>query len=103
MIPPQIIRQQMPAFPGGVTLQKTGVFEVVIDDNGKVESAMMRVPVNAQDTRMTTQQPRRGDQPTTVDGAPVRFVKRINVPAYQISRSQVHSCNSLTRNAAHVR
>ena len=48
MIPPQAIRQQIPAFPGRVTLAKTGVLELVIDDNGNVESAMMRVPVNAQ-------------------------------------------------------
>ena len=80
VIPPQIIRQQIPAFPGRVTLQKTGVLEVVIDDNGNVESAMMRVPVNAQYDRMTTAAAKTWQyQPARVDGAPVRFVKRINV------------------------
>jgi hypothetical protein len=80
VVPPQVIRQQIPAFPGRVTLQKTGVLEVVIDDNGNVESAMMRVPVNAQYDRMTTAAAKTWQyQPATVDGAPVKFVKRINV------------------------
>ena len=80
VVPPQVIRQQIPAFPGRVTLQKTGVLEVVIDDNGNVESAMMRVPVNVQYDRMTTAAAKTWQyQPATVDGAPVKFVKRINV------------------------
>jgi hypothetical protein len=80
VVPPQVIRQQIPAFPGRVTLQKTGVLEVVIDDNGNVESALMRVPVNAQYDRMTTAAAKTWQyQPATVDGAPVKFVKRINV------------------------
>ena len=45
---------RFPPFPGRVTLPKTGVLELVIDDNGNVESAMMRVPVNAQYDRMAT-------------------------------------------------
>jgi hypothetical protein len=80
VVPPQPIRQQIPAFPGRVTLQKTGVLELVIDDNGNVESAMMRVPVNAQYDRMATTAARTWQyQPGTVDGRPVKFVKRINV------------------------
>ena len=80
VVPPQVIRQQIPAFPGRVTLPKTGVLELIIDDNGNVESAMMRVPVNPQYDRMTTAAAKTWQyQPATVDGAPVKFVKRINV------------------------
>ncbi len=80
VIPPQAIRQQIPAFPGRVTLAKTGVLELVIDDNGNVESALMRVPVNAQYDRMATTAAKTWQyQPATVDGAPVKFLKRINV------------------------
>ena len=80
VIPPQAIRQQIPPFPGRVTLAKTGVLELVIDDNGNVESAMMRVPVNAQYDRMATTAAKTWQyQPATVDGAPVKFMKRINV------------------------
>jgi hypothetical protein len=80
VIPPQAIRQQIPPFPGRVTMQKTGVLELVIDSNGNVESAMMRVPVNAQYDRLTTAAAKAWQyHPATVDGTPVKFVKRINV------------------------
>ena len=80
VIPPQAIRQQIPAFPGKVTMAKSGVLELVIDRSGNVESAMMRVPVNAQYDRMATTAAKNWQyQPATVDGAPVKFVKRIQV------------------------
>jgi hypothetical protein len=59
---------------------KTGVLELVIDSAGNVESAMMRVPVNAQYDRMATTAAKSWlYQPATVDGSPVKFVKRIQV------------------------
>jgi TonB family protein len=80
VIPPQAIRQQIPAFPGKVTMTKSGVLELVIDRSGNVESAMMRVSVNAQYDRMATAAAKNWQyQPATVDGAPVKFVKRIQV------------------------
>jgi TonB family protein len=80
VIPPQAIRQQIPAFPGKVTMTKSGVLELVIDRSGNVESATMRVPVNAQYDRMATAAAKNWQyQPATVDGAPVKFVKRIQV------------------------
>ena len=80
VVPPQAIRQQIPAFPGRVTVAKSGVLELVIDTNGNVESAMMRVPVNAQYDRMATTAAKSWQyQPAMVDGAPVKFVKRIQV------------------------
>lgn len=80
VIPPQAIRQQIPAFPGRVTVAKSGVLEVVIDPSGHVESALMRVPVNVQYDRMATSAAKSWQyQPATVDGKPVKFVKRIQV------------------------
>jgi hypothetical protein len=80
VVPPQAIRQQIPAFPGKVTVPRSGVLELVIDKSGRVESAMMRVPVNAQYDRMATSAAKSWQyQPATLDGAPVKFVKRIQV------------------------
>ena len=80
VIPPQAIRQQIPAFPGKVTIAKTGVLELVIDNAGNVESATMRVPVNPAYDRMATTAAKGWQyQPATVDGSPVKFVKRIQV------------------------
>ena len=80
VVPPRAVRQEIPAFPGKVTMTKTGVLELVIDRSGNVESAMMRVPVNVQYDRMATTAAKNWQyQPATVDGAPVKFVKRIQV------------------------
>ena len=80
VVPPQAIRQQIPPFPGKVTVPRSGVLELVIDKSGNVESALMRVPVNAQYDRMATNAAKTWQyQPATLDGAPVKFVKRIQV------------------------
>ena len=80
VVPPVPLRQQIPAYPGRVSAAKNGVLELVIDKTGAVESAMMRVPVNAQYDRLATTAARGWQyQPATVDGAPVKFLKRIQV------------------------
>jgi TonB family protein len=80
VVPPQTIRQQIPPFPGKVTMTKSGVLELVIDNSGNVESAKMRVPVSAQYDRMATAAAKTWQyQPATVDGTPVKFIKRIQV------------------------
>jgi hypothetical protein len=80
VVPPIPVKQQIPAFPGRVSAAKTGVLELVIDKTGAVESATMRVPVNAQYDRLATLAARSWQyQPATVDGSPVKFLKRIQV------------------------
>jgi hypothetical protein len=80
VVPPIAVKQQIPAYPGRVSTAKTGVLELVIDNTGAVESAMMRVSVNAQYDRLATSAARTWQyQPATIDGSPVKFLKRIQV------------------------
>jgi hypothetical protein len=80
VVPPLAVKQQIPAFPGKVTVARSGVLEVLVDINGTVESAMMRVSINPQYDRMATTAARAWQyQPATVDGTPVKFLKRIQV------------------------
>ena len=80
VVPPVPVRQQIPAYPGRVSAARTGVLELVIDNTGAVESATMRVSVNAQYDRLATSAARTWQyQPATIDGAPVKFLKRIQV------------------------
>jgi hypothetical protein len=80
VVPPLALKQQIPPFPGRVTTAKVGVLELVIDGTGAVESAMMRVPVNPQYDRIAITAARSWQyQPATVDGTPVKFLKRIQV------------------------
>src|SRR5262245_39843397 len=78
VVPPVPVRQQIPAYPGRVSAARSGVLELVIDKTGAVESAMMRVPVNAAYDRLATTAARSWQyQPATIDGTPVKFLKRI--------------------------
>jgi hypothetical protein len=80
VVPPIVVKQQIPPFPGRVTAARVAVLEVLIDITGGVESATMRVSVSPQYDRMVTAATRAWQyQPATVDGTPVKFLKRIQV------------------------
>ena len=78
--PPVVIRQAFPPFKGRVTEGGVGVIEVVIDATGIVESATVVVPVHPQYDRTAVEAARRWQyRPATVDGVPVKYVKRVQV------------------------
>jgi len=78
--PPTVVRQSFPPFPGKVTMAAAGIMEVVIDATGAVESATMAVPVHPQYDRMALDAARRWQyQPATVEGVPVKFLRRVQV------------------------
>jgi TonB family protein len=80
VVPPTAIRQSLPAYPGRVTMARTGVVEVVIDETGVVESATMPEPVSPQYDRLVLSAAKTWQyQPARLDGAPVKFVKRVQV------------------------
>lgn len=80
VVPPLPLKQQIPPFPGRVVTAKAGVLELVIDDTGSVESAMMRVSVDPQYDRIAIGAARSWQyQPAMVNGTPVKFLKRIQV------------------------
>jgi TonB family protein len=80
VVPPLVIKQTVPPFPGKVLLAGAAVIEVVIDDKGTVESAVMETPLNPQYDRLALVAARAWlYQPARVDGAPVKFRKRIQV------------------------
>jgi TonB family protein len=78
--PPVVIRQAFPPFKGKVTEGGVGVVEVVIDATGAVESATIVVPVHPQYDRTAVEAARRWQyRPATVDGVPVKYIKRVQV------------------------
>jgi TonB family protein len=87
VIGPQAIRQQVPAIPYSVARsiasgQSTGILEVLIDEKGEVESAIMREPVNPIfDATVLAAARTWRYRPATKDGKPVKYVKRIGVSA----------------------
>lgn len=80
VVPPVIIRQVLPAFPGRIIGQMHGVLEVVIDPAGTVESATMREKVNSYyDTLVLSATKTWKYQPASVNGVAVRFRKIIQI------------------------
>jgi hypothetical protein len=86
VMPPVMVRQDIPLFPGRVTFDRAGVLEVVIDINGAVESATMLEGVEALYNRLLLAAAKNWTyQPARLDGTPVKYRKRIQIT---LSRTQ---------------
>ena len=80
VMPPVMVRQDIPQYPGRVTFDRSGVLEVVIDINGAVESATMLEGVEALYNRLLLTAAKGWMyQPARLDGAPVKYRKRIQI------------------------
>jgi hypothetical protein len=81
VIPPVAIVQEFPKFPGRVPSGGiAGAVEVVIDQNGMVESASMQTPVLSGYDDMVVAAARNWRyQPARVNGTPVKFRKSISI------------------------
>lgn len=80
VVPPVVIRQQLPPFSGSVQQPVVGAMEVVIDENGKVASATMRGSTLPNYDRLAIIAAETWRyRPATVNGTPVKFRKLIQV------------------------
>jgi len=81
VIPPVVISQDFPKFPGRVpTGGILGAVDIVIDQNGSVESAAMQTPVVSGYDSIVVQAARNWRyQPAKVNGQPVKFRKSIRI------------------------
>jgi TonB family protein len=80
VIPPGVIRQDLPAYPGQVPMPRQGMIEVVIDETGAVESALMRISVsNVYDQLAIAAVRNWRFRPAMLNGTPVKFRKAVQV------------------------
>lgn len=78
VVPPGIINQSMPVYPTRPVPPGKGTLEVVIDESGMVESALIRASVNSLYDMLAVQATRAWRyKPATVNGVPVKFRKDI--------------------------
>ena len=78
--PPVIMRQTLPPFPREAVSRRDGVLEVVINEAGDVESAVMRSPINPRYDQIVIGAARTWKYaPATVGGTPVKFRKLISI------------------------
>jgi len=80
VVPPTIMRQELPPFPGLIPLEKQGTIEVVIDETGAVEAAVMRQKVSpGYDALAIAAAKTWRYRPASVNGVPVKFRKIITI------------------------
>jgi Gram-negative bacterial TonB protein C-terminal len=80
VLPPAVVRQDIPAFSGKVPFDRVGVIEVVIDPSGAVESASMVQPSEPlYDQRLLAAAKNWIYRPARLDGAPVKYRRRIQI------------------------
>jgi TonB family protein len=80
IVGPVIVTQTLPPFPGQVVIPRSGKLEIVIDENGAVESAVMRESVSQTYDAMVLSATRGWRyRPATANGAPVKFRKTVQI------------------------
>jgi len=80
VVPPSIVVQTLPSFRGTTPVERVGRIEVVIDETGAVESAIMVASVNnAYDKQAIAAARMWRYTPATVNGRPVKFRKVVQI------------------------
>ncbi len=82
IVPPITVKQFLPPFPASAAIPKQaqGVIEVVIDETGAVEQALIRVPLNAAFDRQAIIAARTWTyRPAMLNGVPVKFRKAVQI------------------------
>jgi TonB family protein len=77
---PTIVNQALPPFPGQVMIPRSGKLEIVIDETGAVESAVIAASVTQNyDAIVLAAAKTWRYRPATVNGAPVKFRKTVQI------------------------
>jgi TonB family protein len=80
VIAPVVIRQILPPYPRKPLFVAQGVVEVVINENGEVDSAVIRQSIDpAYDKIAVEASHNRRYKPATRNGVPVKFRKLVQV------------------------
>ena len=80
VVPPSIVSQALPPFPGQIVIPRTGKLEVVIDESGVVESAIMTGSVAPNyDVMVLAATKAWRYQPARLNGVPVKFRKAVQI------------------------
>jgi len=84
--PPEIVRQDFPSYRQDGGPLSPGVVEIVIDETGRVESAIVRRSMNPRyDKLILTASRNWRYKPATLDGEPIKFRKVISVSMKPVS------------------
>jgi tetratricopeptide (TPR) repeat protein len=80
VVPPVVVRQDLPPFPGTVSTSMQGALDVVIDETGAVVSATMKIRVGGMyDAHALAAARTWRYRPATLNGTPVKYRKTIQI------------------------
>ena len=80
VVPPVVVRQVLPPFPSNIPVAGKGILEIVIDENGDVIAALMRVSVSPQYDNTATNAARNWKyRPATIGAVPVKYRKSVQI------------------------
>jgi TonB family protein len=80
VVPPQTVRQMVPPFPGRVLLSGMATMDLIINENGSVDSATIVTSLNPQYDRMAVNAARNWQyKPATLNGVAVKYRKRLQL------------------------
>ena len=80
VIPPMAVQQRVPKYPGNVTRPMSGAIEFVVDEQGAVQTPAMQISVDSTyDGLVLTAAKKWLYQPATLDGKPVKYIKRLTI------------------------
>jgi hypothetical protein len=80
VLPPTAVKQSLPSFSSQLTTANRGVLELVISEDGSVESALMRESVNPRyDVQLVGAAKSWQYKPATLNGTPVKYRKVMQV------------------------
>ena len=80
VVPPTAVKQTLPPFPAQYPTASRGVLELVIDQEGAVETATLRQSVNPRyDPQLLAAARSWQYKPATLDGVPVKYRKMMQV------------------------
>jgi hypothetical protein len=80
VVPPVVVRQELPPYPTVVTAAMQGAMDIVIDETGSVMATSMRTPVNPlYDSHALAAARSWRYRPAMLNGAPVKYRKTIQI------------------------
>src|SRR5436190_18643056 len=80
VIPPLAIAQDLPKYPGDVMIPRVGQIEILINEAGSVETALIKSSVSAKYDELALNAARQWRyRPATLNGMPVKYRKVISV------------------------
>jgi TonB family protein len=80
VVPPQTVRQTVPQYPGRILLSGMATMDIIISENGSVDSATIVTSLNPQYDRMAVNAARNWQyKPATLNGVAVKYRKRLQL------------------------